>query len=55
MNIRHVRLIIKREYLEKLRSPGFIIGNGAWCAVVRRAVVSASAPEGVSTSRVLRR
>src|SRR3954471_9692027 len=27
MNIRHVRLIIKREYIEKLRSPGFIIGT----------------------------
>ena len=27
MNFRHIQLIIKREYLEKLRSPGFIIGT----------------------------
>ena len=27
MNLRHIRLIIKREYVEKLRSPGFIIGT----------------------------
>src|SRR6266536_5376468 len=27
MNLRHIRLIIKREYIEKLRSPGFIIGT----------------------------
>ena len=27
MNFRHIQLIIKREYVEKLRSPGFIIGT----------------------------
>jgi ABC-2 type transport system permease protein len=27
MNLRHIRLIIKREYMERLRSPGFIIGT----------------------------
>src|SRR5947209_4370894 len=27
MNLRHIKLIIKREYMEKLKSPGFIIGT----------------------------
>lgn len=27
MNLRHIRLIMKREYMERLRSPGFIIGT----------------------------
>ena len=27
MNLHHIALIIKREYLERLRSPGFIIGT----------------------------
>lgn len=27
INIRHIMLIIKREYMERLRSPGFIIGT----------------------------
>jgi ABC-2 type transport system permease protein len=27
VNLRHIQLIIKREYVEKLRSPGFIIGT----------------------------
>src|SRR5437868_4746527 len=27
MNLHHINLIIKREYLERLRSPGFIIGS----------------------------
>ena len=27
MNLRHIKLVIKREFMERLRSPGFIIGT----------------------------